>query len=60
MARTKTGAVKAALDKMRSLGVCPASFEWLKCDGGYRCAGGSHFVTQAQLDSMQQRDSFIG
>ena len=51
-ARTKTEAEKAVLDKIRSLGLCPANFEWLKCDGGYRCAGGSNFITQAQLDSM--------
>jgi ATPase family associated with various cellular activities (AAA) len=36
--------------KLRTIGVCPVGFRWIKQVGGYRCAGGSHFVTDAQLD----------
>ncbi|KAJ6494824.1 P-loop containing nucleoside triphosphate hydrolase protein [Mycena vitilis] len=35
--------------KLRDLGVCVAGFRWQKQGGGYRCAGGAHFVTNAQL-----------
>lgn len=38
-----------AQQKLRSMGVCPAGFHWIKQTSGYRCAGGSHFVTNAQL-----------
>lgn len=35
--------------KLQDLGVCPVGFRWIKQAGGYRCAGGSHFVTDTQL-----------
>lgn len=35
--------------KLREMGVCSAGFRWIKQDGGYRCAGGSHFVSEGQL-----------
>ncbi|KAJ7791646.1 P-loop containing nucleoside triphosphate hydrolase protein [Mycena olivaceomarginata] len=44
--RKKEAKAQAAL---RSMGVCVAGFRWIKQSGGYRCAGGSHFVSDAQL-----------
>jgi SpoVK/Ycf46/Vps4 family AAA+-type ATPase len=38
-----------AQQKLRSMGVCPAGFQWVKEAGGYRCTGGSHFVSNAAL-----------
>ena len=35
--------------KLRELGVCSAGFRWIKMGDGYRCAGGSHFVSASQL-----------
>jgi SpoVK/Ycf46/Vps4 family AAA+-type ATPase len=35
--------------KLRYMGVCPVGFRWIKQAGGYRCAGGAHFVTDSQL-----------
>jgi len=34
---------------LRDMGVCMAGFRWIKQHGGYRCAGGAHFVTDGQL-----------
>ena len=36
--------------KLRQMGVCVAGFRWIKQSGGYRCAGGSHFISNALLD----------
>jgi hypothetical protein len=38
-----------AQQKLRTLGVCPVGFRWIKQNGGYRCAGGAHFVTDSEL-----------
>lgn len=35
--------------KLRQMGVCVAGFKWIKQSGGYRCAGGSHWVGDSQL-----------
>ncbi|PBK69035.1 P-loop containing nucleoside triphosphate hydrolase protein [Armillaria solidipes] len=35
--------------KLRDMGVCVAGFRWIKQGDGYCCAGGSHFVSNAQL-----------
>lgn len=39
----------AAKKKLRHMGVCPVGYRWIKQANGYRCAGGSHFVSNAQL-----------
>ncbi|KAL4812011.1 P-loop containing nucleoside triphosphate hydrolase protein [Aspergillus spinulosporus] len=35
--------------KLRHMGRCIAGFQWIKQATGYRCAGGSHFVSNAAL-----------
>ncbi|KAI0469628.1 P-loop containing nucleoside triphosphate hydrolase protein [Xylaria cf. heliscus] len=35
--------------KLKRMGVCPMGYEWIPQAGGYRCAGGSHYVTDGQL-----------
>lgn len=39
----------AVQKKIKDMGICPAGYQWIKTGGGYRCAGGSHFLTNAQL-----------
>lgn len=38
-----------AQKKLRQMGVCPMGFRWIKQASGYRCAGGSHYVSNEQL-----------
>ena len=40
---------EAVQKKLRDLGVCPVGFRWIKEGSGYRCAGGSHFMSNDQL-----------
>ncbi|KAG2072157.1 P-loop containing nucleoside triphosphate hydrolase protein [Suillus decipiens] len=35
--------------KLRQMGVCVAGYRWIKQSQGYRCAGGSHFISNDQL-----------
>lgn len=35
--------------KLREMGVCVAGYKWIRSGSGYRCAGGSHFVSDSQL-----------
>ncbi|KAH6712371.1 NFX1-type zinc finger-containing protein 1 [Leptodontidium sp. MPI-SDFR-AT-0119] len=37
-----------AQSKLREMSVCVAGYRWIK-QGGYRCAGGSHYVSDGQL-----------
>ena len=35
--------------RLREMGVCCMGYQWIKQCDGYRCAGGSHFVSNGQL-----------
>ncbi|KAJ5203268.1 hypothetical protein N7449_005347 [Penicillium cf. viridicatum] len=37
--------------KLRSMGVCVQGYQWCKQSGGYRCAGGYHWVSDGELGS---------
>lgn len=39
----------AVQKKIRSMGICPAGFRWHKQSNGYRCAGGSHYLSNSEL-----------
>jgi hypothetical protein len=38
--------------KLKRSGKCPIGYDWIKQVGGYRCAGGSHWVPDAQMKSL--------
>ncbi|KAL2264535.1 hypothetical protein VTJ83DRAFT_7045 [Remersonia thermophila] len=38
-----------AREKLEQMGRCPAGFEWIRQEGGWRCAGGSHWVGNEEL-----------
>ncbi len=42
---------QAMQERIRRLCPCPAGFTWTKVSGGWRCAGGAHFVTDKQLEA---------
>lgn len=48
-AKRKLDEFVAAQVKLRQIGMCPMGFAWLQVGGGWRCAGGSHFVSDAEL-----------
>ncbi|KUI53134.1 Stage V sporulation protein K [Cytospora mali] len=41
-----------AREKLATMGVCPAGYSWIKQNGGYRCGGGSHFMSDAVMDQF--------
>ncbi|KAK0613521.1 P-loop containing nucleoside triphosphate hydrolase protein [Immersiella caudata] len=38
--------------KLAALGACPMGYNWIKQSEGYRCAGGSHFLSAAVLENL--------
>ena len=40
---------RAVQERLRGMGVCVQGFQWLKQAGGYRCAGGSHYIGNDRL-----------
>lgn len=36
-------------DKLREICPCPAGFQYFRQNGGWRCGGGSHFVSDEQM-----------
>ena len=43
---------KKVQTKLRVLGLCPMSFHWIKQQGGYRCAGGSHWISDYEVERL--------
>jgi Holliday junction resolvasome RuvABC ATP-dependent DNA helicase subunit len=41
-----------ARKKLAAGGLCPMGYAWIAQGGGYRCAGGSHFVSDGQLGEL--------
>ena len=48
-AERKKAQEEAVQAKLRSMGVCVQGYRWIPQGGGYRCAGGSHFISSADL-----------
>ncbi len=40
---------------LRRLGVCPAGYRWNRIGGGWRCSGGSHFVSGTEVAAEMAR-----
>ncbi len=50
MEEVKTVQEQRKQEKLKKMGLCCMGFEWLKQPGGYRCAGGSHFCSDEEID----------
>ncbi|KAK7426670.1 hypothetical protein QQZ08_006848 [Neonectria magnoliae] len=44
--------VEAQRAKLAKAGRCPVGYPWIKQQGGYRCAGGSHWVPDSEVDRL--------
>ncbi|RGP72651.1 hypothetical protein FLONG3_6659 [Fusarium longipes] len=44
--------IEARKAKLMHMGRCPVGYQWIKQDGGFRCAGGSHWVSDSEVDKM--------
>ncbi|GKU13637.1 unnamed protein product, partial [Fusarium langsethiae] len=44
--------IEARKAKLMHKGVCPVGYQWIKQDGGFRCAGGSHWMSDGEVDRM--------
>ncbi|KAH7247094.1 hypothetical protein MRS44_014903 [Fusarium solani] len=44
--------VEAQKAKLKMMGICPAGYHWIKQGGGYRCAGGSHWMPNEDMDKL--------
>ncbi|KAK3315659.1 P-loop containing nucleoside triphosphate hydrolase protein [Apodospora peruviana] len=38
--------------KLELHGICPAGFQWVKEQGGYRCTAGGHCISDAELEKL--------
>ncbi|KAK3990815.1 putative AAA family ATPase [Cladorrhinum sp. PSN332] len=45
---------QALREKLMTMGKCPAGFAWIAQDAGYRCGGGSHFMSKGEVEKMMQ------
>lgn len=39
--------------KLKALGACPAGYHWIKQTGEYICAGGSHWMSDGDVGTLQ-------
>ena len=45
---------EAVMHKLKMMGKCCAGYHWIKEGGGYRCAGGSHFVSNSKIKAYEK------
>ena len=41
-----------AKKKLHLLGRCPVGYEWIRQGRGWRCAGGSHFLSESDMENL--------
>lgn len=53
MAEIKSAEERKKQEKLKKIGKCCMGFEWLKTEGGYRCAGGTHFCSDQEIEQCE-------
>jgi hypothetical protein len=48
-AREKQQEYERTQQQLSGMGLCPMGYTWHQCGSGWRCAGGSHYISSAQL-----------
>jgi hypothetical protein len=41
---------EAIQEKLKEIGQCEAGYDWIKVQGGWQCLGGSHSVSDKELE----------
>ncbi|KAK5727064.1 hypothetical protein LTR15_002956 [Elasticomyces elasticus] len=41
-------------EKLMQMGRCPVGYQWIKQGGGWRCAGGSHYMSEGEAQALCQ------
>jgi hypothetical protein len=49
--KAKSAAEKKQQERVQAIGKCPMGFAWHKEGGGWRCGGGSHFVSDMDIQN---------
>ncbi|KAK6440096.1 hypothetical protein LTR95_003679 [Oleoguttula sp. CCFEE 5521] len=50
----KLASEEAEQAKLAKMGRCPVGYRWIRQSGGYRCAGGSHWVSDGEMEKLCQ------
>jgi len=50
--RDKEAEHQRVQERLRICGACPMGYSWHPCGGGWRCAGGSHYMSDADLPRL--------
>jgi SpoVK/Ycf46/Vps4 family AAA+-type ATPase len=53
MAEVKSAEEKRKQEKLKKIGKCCMGFEWIRIEGGYKCAGGTHFCTDEEIEQCE-------
>lgn len=52
--KAKSAAEAKQQERVQAIGKCPMGFTWHKEGGGWRCGGGSHFVSDMDIQNYME------
>ena len=54
--KAKTAAEAKQQERIQAIGRCPMGFAWHQEGGGWRCGGGSHFVSDVDIQEYMRSE----